>query len=94
MPEYVMIMKGGGRGGNAVDWDRYIQVLSDSGLFRGGSAFGNGICVSQKDDESECVATGYMRFEAASIEQVRNLVPENPVYKSGGQVEIHELIVS
>jgi|DEB0MinimDraft_10_1074344.scaffolds.fasta_scaffold76936_2 hypothetical protein len=36
--------------------------------------------------------TGYMRFEADSIEEVRALLSGNPLYEAGGRVEILEEI--
>lgn len=94
MKEFMMIMKGGNHDGNAADWQRYIDCLSESGMFRGGSAFGKGVCVSGSDDSCECLTTGYMRFEAASIENILTLVAGNPVFESGGDVEVHELVLS
>ena len=92
MPEFMMLMKSSGHGGNAADWEQYIETLSESGLFRGGSAFGNGICTNQQDKGGQCVVSGYMRFEAVSIERVLALVPGNPVYESGGDVEVLEVL--
>ena len=86
-----MIMKGSGK---AEDWPPYIERLVATGLFRGGSAFGNGRCVTSKDSRGECAATGYMRFEADSIDAVQSLLDGNPVLESGGAVEIHELIAT
>lgn len=66
MPEFMMIMKSDEHGGNAADWAQHIERLSRSGLFRGGSALGNGVCVSQNEQGNQCVASGFMRFEANS----------------------------
>ena len=38
------------------------------------------------------MATGFMRFEADAMTQVRSLLPGNPVYEAGGQVELVELV--
>lgn len=92
MPEFMMLMKSSGQGGNAADWEQYIETLSESGMFRGGSALGNGICMDLHDKGGKCVVSGYMRFEAVSIERVLALVPANPVYESGGEVEVLELL--
>jgi hypothetical protein len=92
MPEFMMIMKSDEHGGNAADWAQYIELLSNSGLFRGGSALGNGVCVSQNEQSDQCVVSGFMRFEADAIDQVLALVPGNPVIKSGGEVEVLELL--
>ena len=74
------------------DWSSYIEKLIGTGMFRGGSAFGNSRCLSKASDNTECVATGYMRFEADSIDEIQALLAGNPTYEAGGAVEIHELI--
>lgn len=90
MAEYMMIMKGpGGKG----DWMSYINTLQESGLFRGGSVLGNGVNIGKDQPDQPCTVTGFMRFEADDIAQVRALINGNPDYESGGQVEILELIV-
>ena len=87
----MMIMKSLGEGGTSADWEQYIELLSQSGKFRGGSALGNGVCVNADDTTRECTASGFMKFEAASIDEVLALVAQNPVVKSGGEVEVLEL---
>ena len=89
MPEYMLIMKNSQSEG---DWQSYIESLMQSGKFRGGSAFSNSRCLSKACDNNECVATGYMRFEADSIDEIQALLAGNPTYEAGGAVEIHELI--
>ena len=91
MPEFMMLMKGT----TPTDgWERYIDTLVQSGLFRGGSAFGNSSGVSKVDNNNACVVTGYMRFEADSLADIHALLPGNPVYEAGDPVEIHELVTS
>jgi len=89
MPDFMMVMKGQGAG---EEWADYISKLSESGMFRGGSALGNGICVSQSNSETPCTVTGFMRFEADDIGQIRNLIAGNPVYEAGEEIEILEII--
>ena len=91
MAEFMMIMKG-----NAAtdDWQPYIEKLIATGFFRGGSAFGKGLCVTSTGVGEDCIATGYMRFEADSMDDVQSLLDGNPVLETGGAVEIHELIVT
>lgn len=75
------------------DWDTYIERLVASGRFRGGSSLGNGAAFSKsRPDPAQSGVTGFMRFEADSIDQVRELLAGNPVFEAGGIVEIHELI--
>lgn len=89
MAEFMMLMKGAGENG---DWAIYIDRLKKAGLFRGGSALSHGLCANKQDSNRSCTVTGFMRFEADTIEQIQALLAGNPVYESGGEVELLELI--
>ena len=89
MAEFMMLMKGTSENG---DWNAYIARLTTTGLFRGGSALSNGLCATKPDNHRPCTVTGFMRFEADTIQQIQALLPGNPVYESGGEVELLELI--
>ncbi len=91
MAEFMMLMKGSGK---AEEWAGYIDKLVSSGTFRGGSELGNGSCVSKASADDDCTVTGFMRFEGDSKEQVLALIPGNPVYESGGSVEVLEIVLS
>ncbi len=83
------------------DWQAYIETLTGSGKFRGGSALGNGIrarkaAPDEADDQADdnrdgCIVAGFMRFEADSMAEVSALLPGNPAYEAGGEIEILEL---
>ncbi len=89
MTDYVMIMMGSASSG---DWDSYVESLIASGKFRGGSSLGNGISVSKDEEDGVCQITGFMRFSADNIEEVKRLIPGNPLYEAGGCVELLEEI--
>ncbi len=89
MKQLMMLMKGKT---GAAGWDAYIANLTQSGKFRGGSSLGHGICCQKEGENTSVVNTGFMRFEAESIDEVRELLNGNPVYEAGFEVEIHELI--
>lgn len=91
MAEFMMLMKGSGK---AEEWPGYIDKLISSGTFRGGSELANGSCVSKAGSSGECTVVGFMRFEADSKEQVLALLPGNPVYESGGEIEVLEIVLS
>ncbi len=91
MAEFMMLMKGSGK---AEEWAAYIDKLIRSGTFRGGSELANGSCVNKNVANSECMVTGFMRFEADNKNQILALLPGNPVYESGGSVEVLELVIS
>ncbi|MFK7856871.1 MAG: hypothetical protein AB8B79_22330 [Granulosicoccus sp.] len=85
----MMLMKGGS--GSSEQWSAYIETLVASGTFRGGSALGNGQCMSQRET-TECTINGFMKFEAASMNEVLTLTQSNPTLLSGGSVEVLEII--
>jgi len=87
--QFMMLMKGGS--GSSEQWSSYIETLVTSGIFRGGSALGNGQCIS-KNETAECTIDGFMRFEAASMNEVLALARSNPTLLSGGSVEVLEII--
>ena len=90
MAEFMMLMKGGAVENG--DWNIYIDRLTKTGLFRGGSALSNGLCANTQVTKRSCTVTGFMRFEASTIQQIHALLAGNPVYESGGEVELLELI--
>lgn len=89
MAEFMILMKGTRQRG---DWNTYIDSLTKTGMFRGGSALRNGLCVNKQGSNRLCAVSGFMRFKAESINQVRALLGGNPVVESGGEVELLELI--
>ncbi|MEE4282677.1 MAG: hypothetical protein V2I41_12095, partial [Pseudomonadales bacterium] len=74
MPQFVMVMMGSASSG---DWDDYVDSLVNSGCFRGGSSLANGVSVSKNEKDGDCLVTGFMRFSAESIDEVRKLVSGN-----------------
>ena len=89
MPDYVMVMMGTSSKG---DWDSYIEKLIASGKLKGGSSLGNGVSLTKGDSDTDCVITGYMRFSAGNLEEIRELVAGNPLYEAGGRIELLEEI--
>lgn len=74
-------------------WEPYLRGLRQSGCFQGGSAIGEGVCV-RKTGVSRAGTThlgGYIRVSAESLEQAKSLLTGNPVFETGGTVEIREL---
>lgn len=91
MAEFMVLMKGDGRSTTG-DWAGYIDKLRKTEHFRGGSSLGNGIAISDRTDAENCTVTGFMRFDAETIEEVRSLLDGNPLYDAGGNIEVLELI--
>ncbi|MGD8859373.1 MAG: hypothetical protein PVI30_05125 [Myxococcales bacterium] len=88
MAQYVLLMKG--TAGDPDSWTRYVERLIATGKFRGGSSLGNGASIRKGAEDSPCVVTGHMRFEADSFDEARKLIEGNPVYEAGGEVELLE----
>ncbi len=94
MGDYIMLMHG-----DAVEqetdsaWQAYIDQLQASGAFGGGSSIGAGICLRKNGDPapSSDHLTGYIRIQAASIDEAQQLVTGNPAFECGGTVEIRAL---
>jgi hypothetical protein len=74
-------------------WDTYFSLLNRSGAFRGGSEIGAGLAVRRHGSAGPLAShiTGFIRVEAADIEQARLLIEGNPVFEAGGTVEIRQL---
>lgn len=89
MSDYVVLMMGAQSNG---EWDTYIEKLIASGQFRGGSSLGNGVSMSKGKPDSGSAITGFMRFSAENIEEVRQLLAGNPLYEAGGRIEVLEEI--
>lgn len=97
MREYILLMHDDSRedsNGEADDgWVRYLEGLSKSGRFLGGSAIGGGegFALSGVSKAMTSHISGYLVVQAESIEEARRFLAGNPVYEAGGTVEIREL---
>ena len=80
-------------GDEGADWEPYLSRLRETGVFQGGSAIGQGACFRKGGQPPEPTAHigGFIRVSADSLEGARRLLAGNPVYESGGTVEIREL---
>jgi hypothetical protein len=94
MGDFILLMHGdAAEQGSASAWQAYIEQLQAVGAFSGGSAIGTGLCLRKSGDPASPSdhLTGYIRVEAASLDDARRLVIGNPVFESGGTVEIRAL---
>lgn len=74
-------------------WETYISALRRRGVFDGGSSVGEGTAF-RKDAASGpemSQLAGYIRVRAVTAEEAREYLSGNPVFESGGTVEIREL---
>jgi hypothetical protein len=96
MNDYILLMHNdapGGTGDSDDAWTAYFAKLRQSGAFQGGSAIGGGACASRSSPARAITQhlSGYIRVQAESLDSARELLIGNPVFESGGTVEIREL---
>jgi hypothetical protein len=93
MPDFIFLHHNDGPEDVRHDWDAYLSKLRTAGRFEGGSGIGDGVCVrkSGKPPPVSEQISGYIRVQARDLEDAKTLLPGNPVYESGGTVEIREL---
>jgi hypothetical protein len=80
----------------ALEWGPYLANLKEAGAFEGGSAIGDGVCVSKSTSSPAITGhlSGYIRIRASDLAHARALVIGNPVIEAGGTVEIRELLIA
>jgi len=96
MNDYILLMHdnvSGERRDRSDEWAAYFAKLRQAGAFQGGSAIGDGICVSKSAPVPDITRhlSGYIRLRATDLGHARELVIGNPVFEAGGIVEIREL---
>jgi hypothetical protein len=96
MNDYILLMHNDakkGTCGRGDEWAAYFSKLRQLGAFQGGSAIGDGVCLSKGETPPKITShlSGYIRVQAESLCQARDLVQGNPVFEAGGTVEIREL---
>lgn len=74
-------------------WGQWLAQLEKAGALQGGSAMGGGVAVSQTGREPITTGhvDGYVRVRARDLEGAIALLAGNPVFASGGTVEVREL---
>jgi hypothetical protein len=92
MGDFILLMHGD-EAGPQTGWGPYFARLRDLGVFRGGSAIGEGGAFRREGPAGPAAdhLTGFIRVEADSLEAARALLAGNPVYEAGGTVEIRAL---
>lgn len=96
MNDYLLLMHNDApadENGRAEQWPVYFARLRAANAFQGGSAIGDGICVSKSESVPPVTRhlAGYIRVQAESLSAARDLVIGNPVFEAGGTVEVREL---
>ena len=93
MNDYILLMHNDSGNTNSDDWNLYVTKLNQLGCFDGGSSIGGGKCISKKAPTKAITEflSGYMRIKAKNIDHAQELLKGNPVFESGGTIEIREL---
>jgi hypothetical protein len=96
MNDYILFMHDGApdeSDDRSAQWAAYFSKLRQAGAFQGGSAIGDGVCVSKAVPAPQITRhlAGYIRVRAADLAHARELVNGNPVFEAGGFVEIRVL---
>ncbi len=92
MAEFIFLMHDDSAGEDG-DWEPYLNRLKQAGVFEGGSAIGAGVCFRKNGTPAPLSAqvAGYIRVNVDSLEEAKALLAGNPVFETGGTVEIREL---
>lgn len=76
-------------------WDEYFSFLYASQRFEGGSSIGSGAAFRKQGAgmpaRNSDHLSGFIRISATSLADAKRFLVGNPVYESGGTVEIREL---
>jgi len=92
MKDFLLLMHEGTK--PAADaWGPYLAKLREAGCFQGGSAMGDGVCVTRGGSAPDITRhlSGYVKIRANDLAHAQALLAGNPVYELGGVVEIREL---
>lgn len=75
------------------DWERFLVMARESGMFKGGSEIGiNRNMIGEKIQSGFAnTIDGYMKFESVTLEELLNLLKSHPVIMHGGSIELLEL---
>lgn len=93
MTQYVLLIHGNTKTRPTTDeWDEFLAVARQSGLFQGGSAIGDRITLGDTQSaKSSSHIAGCMRFDADDRQQIVNLLQKHPVIVHGGSAELCEM---
>ena len=74
-------------------WNPYFSFLRSRNVFEGGSSIGTGEAFRKNGTPGSVSGhlAGYIRIQADNLSEASELLAGNPVFESGGTVEIREL---
>ena len=96
MAEFILLMHKLPDGIVEEDWSPWLDRLAQSGNLRGGSEIGGGktCCKLGRPATMTSHINGFVRIEAADMNEAEMLLSGNPVFEAGGTIEIRDLPVS
>src|SRR5579872_6273686 len=88
MNDYIFLMHNDAKDGKrdrGDEWAAYIAQLQNAGAFQGGSAIGDGVCISKSGNPPGITSqvSGFIRVQAESLNRAREFVSGNPVFEAG-----------
>ncbi|TWT38294.1 hypothetical protein KOR34_32630 [Posidoniimonas corsicana] len=91
--EYIaLIHKNADSAPTSDEWDRFFELATATGMFRGGSEIGARLSLGMKQvEDSTLNLVGFMRFEAYDSAQLKELLLKHPVIQHGGTIELCEM---
>lgn len=95
MKEYILLMHGDATLPESDGaWEAYFERLHRSGRFDGGSSIGEGKTFRKGDAPCAAVTSlvGFLRIRAADAAEAETFLVGNPIFESGGTIEIKELL--
>lgn len=70
-------------------WNLFFETAKASGLFRGGSEISQDCLIGKKSVKSiSNYIGGFMRFEATTTDELKQLLNKHPVVIQGGTIEL------
>jgi hypothetical protein len=74
------------------EWQAFFTLAEESGLFRGGSAVGQGLLLGRPSPHAMAGHLGgFMRFDADDRAALLDLLARHPLVVHGGTIEVLEM---
>jgi len=92
--DFILLMHNDATGDPSSEmWSSYFSLLRDRGVFEGGSSIAAGESFRKQaiPGRASRHLAGYIRIQAESLTEAKELLSGNPVFECGGTVEICEL---
>lgn len=93
MTQYILLIQDNTKTeSTSEDWERFLTLARQSGMFQGGSEIGSRMIVGDVTSaKSTDHMVGYMRFDSDDKQKLLDLLQQHPVILHGGSVELCEL---